>query len=192
MPALHLPRTSMACQVVPLEKHHIAGFHAVLDGVARERRWLAFLQAPPPARLRRFVLDNQRLGAVHCVALDNEQVVGWCDVIPKPFATQRHSGTLGMGIAATHRGRGIGTALLGATLAAAFARDLERIELIVRADNAAAIGLYRRAGFLQEGQLRRYLIVDGVAFDALQMARLATDPDRAVEIVQSREEGEDA
>jgi len=180
----------MAWQVVPLEKHHIAGFHAVLDGVARERRWLAFLRAPPPARIRRFVLDNQRLGAVHFVALDDGQVVGWCDVTPKAHATLRHSGTLGMGIAATHRGRGIGAALLGATTAGAFARGLERIELIVRADNAAAIGLYRRAGFAQEGLLRRYLIVDGVAFDALQMARLATDPERAAEIVQSRERGE--
>jgi RimJ/RimL family protein N-acetyltransferase len=174
----------MAWQVVPLEAHHIAGFHDVLDGVARERRWLAFLEAPPPARMRRFVLDNLRLGAVHYVALEDGQVIGWCDVTPKAHAALRHSGTLGMGIAATHRGRGIGTALLGATTAGAFARGLERIELIVRADNVAAIALYRRAGFVQEGLLRRYLIVDGVACDALQMARLATDPERASDLIQ--------
>jgi RimJ/RimL family protein N-acetyltransferase len=182
----------MAWQVVPLEKQHVAGFHAVLDGVARERRWLAFLQAPPPARVRRFVLDNQRLGAVHFVALEDTQVVGWCDITPKAHETLRHSGSLGMGIAAAHRGRGIGTALLDAALSAAFARGLERIELIVRADNAAAIGLYRRAGFVQEGLLRRYLVVDGVARDALQMARLATDPGRATDNIQSREGGEES
>jgi RimJ/RimL family protein N-acetyltransferase len=182
----------MAWQVVPLARQHFAGLHAVLDGVAREQRWLAMLQAPPAARLRRFMLDNQRLGAPQFVAVEDERVVGWCDVTPRAYATQRHGGTLGMGVAATHRGRGIGAALLHATLADAFDRGLERVELIVRADNDAAIGLYRRAGFVQEGLLRRYLIVDGVACDALQMARLATDPARATDNVQSREGREES
>jgi putative acetyltransferase len=78
-----------------------------------------------------------------------------------------------MGVAASHRGKGVGSALLAATLEAASARDLTRIDLIVRADNAAAIALYRRNGFQIEGHLRRYLVVDGQAYDALQMARLA-------------------
>jgi len=43
----------------------------------------------------------------------------------------------------------------------------------VREDNAAAIALYRRHGFETEGRLRSYLVVDGRAYDALQMARLA-------------------
>jgi RimJ/RimL family protein N-acetyltransferase len=179
----------MTWQVVPLARQHIAGFHAVLDGVARERRWLAMLQAPPAARLRRFVLDSQRLGAAQYVALADERVVGWCDVTPRAYATQRHGGTLGMGVAANHRGHGIGAALLRATLADAFARGLQRVELIVRTDNVAAIGLYRRAGFLQEGLLRRYLIVDDSIYDALQMALLATDSERAAHLVQTPERG---
>ena len=43
----------------------------------------------------------------------------------------------------------------------------------LQADNEAAIGLYHRYGFDLEGRLRRYIVVDGAAFDALQMARLA-------------------
>ncbi len=43
----------------------------------------------------------------------------------------------------------------------------------MRADNAAAIALYERHGFEFEGRLRDYLIVDGTAYDALQMARLS-------------------
>jgi putative acetyltransferase len=78
-----------------------------------------------------------------------------------------------MGVAASHRGIGVGAALLRATLDGAFARGLTRIELVVRADNEPAIGLYRRHGFELEGQLRRYIVVDGTAYDALQMARLA-------------------
>ena len=162
----------MSWQVVPIERRHIAGFREVLDGVARERRYLAFLEAPPVARMRRFVLDGLRAGIPQFVAVDGERVVGWCDVVPKAQETVRHSGTLGMGVAVSHRGIGVGAALLRATLDGAFARGLTRIELVVRADNEPAIGLYRGHGFELEGRLRRYVVVDGVAHDALQMARL--------------------
>jgi putative acetyltransferase len=67
----------------------------------------------------------------------------------------------------------VGTALLRATLDAAATRGLTRIELVVRADNHAAIALYERHGFQLEGRLRGYLIVDDVAYDALQMAKVS-------------------
>ena len=163
----------MGWQVVPIERRHIAGFREVIDGVARERRWLAMLEAPAPARVRSFVLGGLRAGNPQFVAVDEARVVGWCDVTRKAHETLRHSGTLGMGVAASHRGAGIGTALLATTLDAAFARGMTRVELVVREDNAAAIALYRRHGFETEGRLRSYLVVDGRAYDALQMARLA-------------------
>jgi ribosomal protein S18 acetylase RimI-like enzyme len=143
----------------------------VLDGVARERCWLAFLEAPPLSRVRSFVHNGLRNGMAHFVAVDDGRVVGWCDVNPKIHAALRHSGVLGMGVAASHRRRGVGSALLGTTLEAAAAKGLWRIELVVRADNAAAIALYERHGFELEGRLQDYLIVDGRAYDALQMAR---------------------
>ena len=164
----------MTVEIAPIERRHIAGFRDVLNEVAHERRWLAFLEAPPLDRVRRVVLGNLRAGAAHFVAIDADRVVGWCDVTPRsPHETLRHSGTLGMGLSATHRGRGVGSALIAATLDTAFSRGLTRIELVVRVDNIAAINLYRRHGFELEGRLRRYLVLDGQAYDAFQMARLA-------------------
>jgi len=159
-------------QIVPIQRRHIAGFRDVLDGVARERRYLAFVEAPALARLRRFVLNNVRAGAPQFVALDDDHVVGWCDITPKTHETLRHSGVLGMGVAASHRRIGIGAALLEAALEAARVRGLTRIELVVRTDNGPAIALYRRFGFEVEGRLRDYLIVDETVHDALAMARL--------------------
>jgi len=161
----------MAVEIVPIERRHIAGFREVLDGVARERRWLAFLEAPPLPRIRSFVLNGLRNGMAQFVAVDDGRVLGWCDVNPKTHESLRHSGVLGMGVAASHRGQGLGSALLRATLEAAFARGITRVELVVRADNAAAIALYERHGFELEGRLRDYMIVDGAAYDALAMAR---------------------
>ena len=52
----------MSIDIVPMQRGHIAGFRAVLDAVARERRYLAFTAAPPAARVRRFVLKNLEKG----------------------------------------------------------------------------------------------------------------------------------
>ena len=162
----------MNWQVVPTERRHIAGFRDVLDSVARERRYLAFLEAPSAAQMRRFVLNNLRNGNPQFVAVEDDRVLGWCDIVPKRHATLRHVGALGMGVAAPHRARGIGKALLQATIAGAAARGISRIELLVRTDNEHAIALYRLFGFELEGRLRNYLIVDGAAHDVLAMARL--------------------
>lgn len=176
----------MDVRIVPIARHHLAGFHSALDHVAREGRHLAMLEAPSFVRTRRFVLDSLKAGAVHVVAVAGyDTVIGWCDLRPKSAPTMRHSAVLGMGLVAPYSGMGIGTRLLAATLEAAARAGLQRAELVVRADNAPAIALYRRFGFEFEGTLRDYLRVDGVAHDALQMARLAPlhgsvqAPDRA-------------
>jgi putative acetyltransferase len=160
-------------RIVPIGKEHLPGFHAALDRIAREGRYLALLQAPSLAQTRRFVLDSLRHGAIHVVALAGRDVVGWCDLRPKSAATQRHSAVLGLGVVAEYRGQGCGTRMLATTLEMGDARGIRRAELVVRTDNAPAIALYRRFGFEVEGTCRRYLSIDGVDHDALLMARLA-------------------
>ena len=158
--------------IVPIGRQHLAGFHAALDSVAKERRYLAMLEAPSFVRTRRFVLNSLTDGAVHVVAVADDAVVGWCDLRPKATPTLRHTAVLGMGIVAAYRGRGIGGRMLAATLELALARGIRRSELIVRADNAAAIALYRRFGFVHEGTCRNYMRVDDLDYDALLMARI--------------------
>jgi RimJ/RimL family protein N-acetyltransferase len=162
----------MQIAIVPITPRLVRGFHAALDSVAREGRFLAMLEAPPLAAARSFVRNGARAGAIHNVAVAGRQVIGWCDVNRTRYATQRHSGTLGMGIVAGYRGQGIGGDLLATTLADADALGLTRIELRVRTDNAPAIRLYERSGFSVEGTCRRYLHANGAYHDALIMARL--------------------
>ena len=159
-------------RIVPMTRDYVNGFHAVLDAVAREGHYLAFLEAPPVARIRRFVRNNLRDRAPQFVALDGNRVIGWCDVSIKSHETLRHSGALGMGLLSGYRGRGIGGELLRLTLDEAARRGLTRIELVVRTDNQPAIALYRRNRFVTEGRLRQYMVVNGKTQDALMMARL--------------------
>src|SRR5690606_23138918 len=94
---------AMGIEIVPIERRHAGGFREVLDGVARERRYIAFLEAPPLAEVRRFVLNGLRNGTPAFVAVDDGRVVGWCDVTRRLRPTTAHSGVLGMGVAASHR-----------------------------------------------------------------------------------------
>jgi ribosomal protein S18 acetylase RimI-like enzyme len=160
----------MDCAILPIAVGHCAGFRAALDRVARERRYLALLEAPPPAEAERFVRANIDHGNPQFVAVVADTVVGWCDVSPLQREVFAHRGVLGMGVVPEFRGRGIGRALLDATLAAARRKGLARVDLEVRADNTAAIGLYRAAGFNVEGVKRDALRLDGGRFDLVMMA----------------------
>jgi RimJ/RimL family protein N-acetyltransferase len=162
----------MKWRIVPIAVKHIEGFHAAHDSVARERRYLAFLEAPPIELLREFILRNIHCGHPQFVALADGKVIGWCDVLPKQRAVFQHSGVLGMGIIDGYRGNGVGSALIATTLQAARSFGLQRIELDVRADNERAIKLYEKVGFVVEGRLRRYMYVDGAYYDGLQMGLL--------------------
>jgi hypothetical protein len=80
----------MSWRIVPIERRHIAGFREVVDGVARERRYLAFLEAPPMARMRRFVLDGLRTGISQYVAVDADR---WSAGATSFRSRTRHSAT---------------------------------------------------------------------------------------------------
>ena len=44
--------------ILPFAPEHIDGFRRTLDIVARERKYLSFLEAPPLEATREFVLNN--------------------------------------------------------------------------------------------------------------------------------------
>jgi ribosomal protein S18 acetylase RimI-like enzyme len=158
-------------EIVPIAQDHIDGFHRALDIVARERRYLAFLEAPPIESTRAFVLDNIKRGHPQFVAVSADgEVVGWCDVKPMSRPIQVHRGVFGVGLLPQFRGLGLGTKLTKKALAAARAYGLHRVELTVREHNTGAIELYKREGFEIEGVQRDAVLVDGVYEDVVCMA----------------------
>jgi RimJ/RimL family protein N-acetyltransferase len=159
-------------RVVPMAEEHLEGFRAVIDSVARERRYIGFLEAPPLEDMRRFVASGRAAGCPQFVALAEDQVVGWADVSIKPRPVMKHSGVFGMGVIDAFRGKGIGTSLIDAALKAARAMSLTRVELTVRADNEPARRLYEKFGFEIEGTCRRHFRVDGRDYDSYLMAVL--------------------
>lgn len=153
------------------------GFRACLDAVARERRWLAFVEAPPLDTVRNFLERERGRGMIQLVAAAGSQIVGWCDAIPRRAEGFRHSADLGMGLLPGYRGRGLGRALLLGTLAGARRAGLLRVQLEAYASNTAALALYERCGFQREGRRRRARLLDGRAEDVIEMAILFDEED---------------
>jgi ribosomal protein S18 acetylase RimI-like enzyme len=144
----------MSHPVLPIELRHIESFGDCVGEVARERRYLAIVDAFAPEQTAMWVAVNRARGNPLHVALDGERVIGWCEVRREQLPGREHSGVLGVGVRAPFRGAGLGRRLMEAALADAWQRGFARIELWVRGPNAAAIGLYRKLGFVEEGRRR--------------------------------------
>jgi len=118
-------------------------------------------------------LTDLRPGVHSLVACIDDQVVGQITLEINSSPRRRHTATFGMGVDVNHRGKGVAQALLAAII------DLcdnwlaiERIELTVFTDNAAAIAVYRKFGFEVEGTGRQYGLRNGKKIDAFYMARM--------------------
>lgn len=106
--------------------------------------------------------------ALH-LALDHGRVVGYTLTLSRQRSS--HARLYSIAVAPTARGRGIATALLAAAEEDALRRHASAMRLEVAADNAAAIALYRKLGYLPWGSIPAYYEDGG---DALRMRRSLT------------------
>ncbi|MCP5283764.1 MAG: GNAT family N-acetyltransferase [Burkholderiaceae bacterium] len=163
----------MPLTLEPLGEQHFERLHRLFDAVCRERRFMAFTDGGPQERAFAYYAGIVEAGHTHFVALDGEEVIGWCDVLPLMGQMRAHAGILGMAVSAGHRGHGVGKALIQAAIAGATERGFTRIELTVHSENQVAQGLYKRVGFQHEGVHRNAWRIEGRYYDVYFMARLS-------------------
>ena len=89
------------------------------------------------------------------VAVEGDRVLGHLFIQREPHPVTHHVATLAVAVAADHRGRGIGSALMGEAFAWARGVGIEKLVLSVYPHNTGAIALYRKYGFVDEGRLAR-------------------------------------
>jgi ribosomal protein S18 acetylase RimI-like enzyme len=163
----------MTYPVLPIELRHIESFGDCVGEVARERRYLAIVDGFPPDQNALWVAVNRARGNPLYVALDGERVIAWCEVRREVLPGREHSASLGVGVRAAYRRQGLGRRLMETAIAAAWQRGIARIELWVRSPNAAAIALYKRLGFVEEGRRRDAVRLDDGPEDEVLMALFA-------------------
>jgi ribosomal protein S18 acetylase RimI-like enzyme len=136
----------------------------VFAAVAEERDGIA---TEPPvdveARAASWTLDGV------LVAVAGAEIVGSVHV-----DRSRHGfGEINIMVAREWRGRGVGSALLATAIEWARECGLHKLSLSVFAHNAAAIALYRKLGFVEEGRrVKQYRRSSGELWDAVDMGLL--------------------
>jgi [ribosomal protein S18]-alanine N-acetyltransferase len=134
--------------------------------VAAERNGIA---TEPPVDIDKRTEEFARSAGASLVAEAGGQIVGTTNVDVGRFGT----GDLGMLVDAAWRGRGVGSGLLDAAIAWAREHDLHKLCLEVFPTNTAAIALYRKHGFAEEGlRPKQYRRASGELWDSILMGLL--------------------
>ena len=112
------------------------------------------------------------------VAEQDGSVVGSAGLHPAGNSQRRrHVLMLGISVVPQAQGQGVGSALMAALCDYADNwMGTLRLELDVYTDNARALALYRKFGFVIEGTHRGYALRDGQYVDSFSMARFHPRP----------------
>lgn len=107
------------------------------------------------------------------VAVVDGEVVGQLTFRANPRSRRKHTGDLGMAVRDDWQNKGVGTALMRASLDLADNwLNIHRVGLEVYVDNEWAIHLYQKFGFVIEGRLIDYAFRDGEYVDTFVMGRI--------------------
>ncbi|MGD9638555.1 MAG: N-acetyltransferase family protein [Alphaproteobacteria bacterium] len=162
----------MDYQIVPLEEKHIKEFNAAVGVVAREKKYLIFIDTPTIESTKAFVKESIKQDFPHFVVIVDNKLVGWCDICLSNKGGDNHVGVLGIGLLPDFRSQGIGEKLMRKTIEKGKEKGLTRIELGVREGNERAFKLYKKLGFEIEGVARNSILIDGKYENTIKMALL--------------------
>lgn len=143
------------------DRHPLA---LLLAAIAEERNGILI---EPPIDVEAWAANWRLEGTFVAVAAG--EILGSLSVEVSRFGF----GNLAMAVARQWRGRGVGSALLAAAIEWAREQGLHKLTLIVFPHNAAAIALYRKFGFIEEGRrVKQYRRASGELWDAIEMGLL--------------------
>ncbi len=118
-------------------------------------------------------IENPPEGLIRLVAEAEGRVIAACTLHPNHRYRMRHIAGCGINVHPDYWNQGVGSALMAAIIDVADNwLNLKRIELEVFVDNAAAIHLYEKFGFVIEGTKCKYVFREGEYVDTHVMARV--------------------
>lgn len=144
-------------EIRPARASDAAAFLEFWRGIVAEERFVRteVVDAPVRAYRRRFRRHDDD-DETDLVAIVGGRLVGHVNVQRERHPVTRHVASLSIAVAADVRGLGIGTRLMEEAVGWSRRAGVEKLVLAVYPHNEAAIALYRRFGFVEEGRLARH------------------------------------
>jgi ribosomal protein S18 acetylase RimI-like enzyme len=153
-----------AIRIRPAEDGDRRPLAELFAAVAEERDGIA---TEPPVDIDKRAASWLLEGTL--VAVDGDEIVGSIHV----DAGWHGVGEIGMTVARDRRGQGVGSALMAAAVEWSRERGLHKLSLSVFPHNDAAIALYRKFGFVEEGRrVKHFRRSSGELWDAIEMGLL--------------------
>jgi [ribosomal protein S18]-alanine N-acetyltransferase len=135
----------------------------IFAAVAAERNGIA---TEPPVDVEARTALFARTAAGSVVAVTGSQIIGMLHI----EVSQHGFGEVGMLVDRDWRGRGVGSALVQEAISRARGQGLHKLCLEVFMHNTAAIALYRKFGFVEEGRrIGQYRRASGELWDSIVM-----------------------
>jgi putative acetyltransferase len=150
-------------------------YKGVQQVYAQPRAVWGTMQLPFPSeelwRKRLAEAGDQIYGLVASV---KGEIVGHAALNLNPaYPRRKHAASLGMAVHDEWQARGVGTALVQQLIEIADKwLNISRLELQVYTDNAPALKLYKKLGFVIEGTHRKHVFREGEYVDSFSMARV--------------------
>lgn len=109
-------------------------------------------------RIDHFLKDDR---STILVAEEDEQLIGYMIARGGSVKRNKHSAYLVLGVSENYRGKGVASQLFTEIFTWAKGKKITRLELTVIKDNDKAFNLYRKMGFIIEGEKIHSLMIDG-------------------------------
>lgn len=172
-------RTGRALLVRPTSEDDVPALLAIVDAVSAEGRLIA--AEPGDRTVLEMTLGLAGMlsqGSLSLTAEVDGEVVARLTAMRHRGRYVAHVAELGIVVAASARGQGVGRALMETAVDWARAVGVRKLSLGVFPDNAGAIGLYRSLGFVEEGVQRGQVRIGDEDCDLVLMALLLGDGTR--------------
>ena len=172
--------TGGGAPTIRLANHHDdEAFADFMNAIRSERLPGLYLRAEEFSVETVSRIIDERTGSPKSILLLAEhsgELVGILDTEQHRLPAQAHSARCNILVARTHRGRGVGAALLAdLILRIEEARQIRRLEAEVLASNVVSLRLCARFGFVEEGRKRDAVLIGGAYVDNILLGRLWPD-----------------
>jgi len=132
-------------------------FKAFIRALPQEDNFYLLLDVQKDAAIDDWMKGIESGRTLSVIALDDNQIVGYCNLHTNELPWIRHVGEIRMSVSPAERGRGLGKALANEVFAIAKARGLQKIWARMAASQRSAQNVFESLGFHAEALLADFV-----------------------------------
>lgn len=156
----------------PIHEDDAAELIGLLRSVAEEKKYITLeIITWNEKKQKEIIKDYNGIDSLMLVAECNGKIVGMVDIRRGRYLKTHHVAEIGICILKGYRRKGIGKKLMERAIEWAKKMGVMKAEVEVFATNKAAIALYKRLGFEEEGRRKKHYKIMGEYVDGIFMGK---------------------